>query len=66
MQLKVIVNGQTYIGRVMKEKTAEEAANIFYNGMDHNTTGFTMVCKDGSVIVLGAQAAQNAVLVFLP
>lgn len=65
MQVKVILDGKEYIGADCSEVTAEEAAEHFYKILNNLDT-YQMKMAGCGFLVIGKEAIQRAVFLFLP
>ncbi len=63
MKITVHVNGLIFTSKVTDEMTPEEAKEAFFKDFE-KMEKFTVKTKDGSFILFGKTALQNAVLVF--
>lgn len=64
MQLKIVLDGNTYISKVSLAD-AEELSNIHYKNADELTTFMTEL-ENGEFMVLGPEACKKAVFLYIP
>lgn len=63
MRMTLITNGVTFKSPLTDEVSVEEAKATIYGNIQ-NMNKLEMVCEDGSYVIIGVEALQNAIIIF--